>query len=191
MNDSILTRIKSYYASHKKLVVWGGGIAAVLIVIMVSLYFFAGFLVTSTAERSDSVAAFLHEFEESMPLVPLGGTPEEVAKAMDTHYADYISSDLLAAWKANPAAALGDPAGGPIHTGIRIKSVKNVGLLSYIVKAYVVEEVPVTIPGLGSGMAKRDIAVTFAVAWRGFSWEITEYALGHDGAAPEGTPIPL
>lgn len=186
-----MTRAKSFVSRNKKLIgFWLAGVVAVLVFLAVSLYFFAGFIVTPNAERADRVAAFIHEFETKVPLVSLASTTEEIHTSMDTLYTPYLSDDLLAAWKADPATALGDPAGDVRYAAIRVKSVRNVGVLSYVVKAYLREERPVTIPGLGSGMAKREVPVTFGVAWRGLSWKIVEYSLGHGDEVPTATTTP-
>ncbi|HRH24376.1 MAG TPA: hypothetical protein PK109_02185 [Candidatus Paceibacterota bacterium] len=191
MSDSIPTKIRSFISSHKKLTYWVGGGILVILILIVGLFATANFVVTSTPERSDDVASFMHRFETAIPLVPLGGTPEEVAAAIDANYTPFVSPELLAAWKADPANALGDPAGDATYAGMRVKSIRNVGVLSYIVKAYLQERTPVTIPGLGSGTAKRDVPVTFGVSWKGNSWKITEYALGHgtDDEAATTTPV--
>ncbi len=191
MSEPTQNNLSSFISrNRKRLALWVGGGIVVVLVLVVALFFVANLVITPTPERSDQVGAFIHEFETPITLVPLGATNEEIVAAMDTQYKKYLSSELLAAWKADPSKALGDPAGDTTYAGIRVKSIRNVGPLTYVVKAYLQERTPVTIPGLGTGLAKRDLPVTFGVAWRGFSWKIVEFTDGHGENATSTPAIP-
>ena len=175
--------LPTYLKQHYKLIAyWIAGTIAALVLLAVLAFYFAGLIVAPTSERSDQVVKFMHGFGDTLGTVSLASSTEEIASSMDASYKPYLSDELLAAWKADPTQALGKTPDGVMLAGIRIKSVRNVGILSYVVKAYVETRTPVTIAGVGSGLMHGEKPYTFGVTWRGAGWKITEISESH--AAP-------
>lgn len=176
-------KLPTIIREHWKLIIyWAIGSIVAIIALASLVFYFAGLVLAPTSERSDQVVAFMNEFGDRLDDVSLASSTEEIAASMDEQYGPYLSDDLLASWKNDPSIALGKTKAGVIPDGIRIKSVRNVGTLSYTVKAFIKERVPTVVPGLGAVHAVGEKPYTFGVVWRGGGWEIVEYSEGH--AAP-------
>ena len=177
---SLLAHTQSFLKNHyKRTLLWGGGGIAVLLVLAALLFYFAGLVVTPTTERSDQVVEFIHDFGDAVALVNVSSTTEEHAAVMETAYAPYLDPSILDEWKANPALAFAGVPPGAQPVALRVKSVQNTGILSYVVKVFVQTQTHITIPGLGIGVAKGEFPFTFGIGWRGFGWKIIEFTPGH------------
>ncbi len=162
---------------------------AIILTLVAVVFGSASGIVAHTPERSDQVAEFIGNFGETVDLVQLSGTPEEAAAAMEAQYPSFVSRDLLDRWKADPSLAVGRRGNVAIE-GITVKSVRNVGPLSYVVRARIIEKVPVTIPGLGTGTMKQEREVFFGVVYQGGWWKIIEYSVAPaEEEAPAVVPV--
>lgn len=176
-------KLPTIIREHWKLIMyWAAGSIVAIALLAWGVFFAAERILAPTAERSEQVVEFVRGFGETLDDVSLASSTEEIAASMDAQYGPYLSDELLASWKSDPALALGRQKDGSVPSGIRIKSVRNVGQLSYTVKAFVETRTPAVVPGLGSVNAIGERPYTFGIAWRAGGWEIVEYAEGH--AAP-------
>lgn len=138
-----------------------------LFLILASLFFaYTGRLVP-TPEQADQVAEFVTEFGTELNQIPLSASPAEATAAMEARYKIYVSPELLASWEADIANAPGRINGKPDPVGIRVSSVRNVGIGSYVVKGYILY-------GEGSDKTEGE-RVTLGVDRDGDRWEIIEY----------------
>lgn len=142
------------------------------VLVLASLIFaFAYHQVGATPERADDVAEFVVTFGKTIESVPLAGSREEAIAAMEALYPPFVSRSLLDVWEADVSKAPGRTTSNPRTVGIRTASVQNVGIGTYVVKAYLVQETKT------ATTTERDDgqAVVFGVIRLGNSWQIVEY----------------
>lgn len=145
----------------------------ILLVLGSLILAFAYHEVGATPERSDEVAAFVHDFGEEIGSVSLTGPRAEAVSAMQTLYAPFVSPSLLTVWEEDISRAPGRNAAHPHPTGIRVSSVQNVGVGTYVVKGYVTEETKI---GTTTDQADGQ-GIIIGVIRLGNSWQIVEYQL--------------
>ncbi len=77
-------------------------------------------------DGSKEVAAreTVEQFGQQLKMVSVTASPEMARSAMDQYYGPYVSAELLAAWKANPAAAPGKATSSPWPERIAIQAVE-------------------------------------------------------------------
>lgn len=127
--------------------------------------------VGATPQRSDDVVSFVRDFGEKLNQVALLA-PDAPAQ-IEAQYAPYVSRDLLEKWKADPKSAPGHLTSSPWPSGIRVSSVQNVGVGTYIVKASIIEEANVATTTEEVG----ETPIILGVIRLGISWQIVEYQL--------------
>jgi hypothetical protein len=150
---------------------WVAILVAISIVLAGLFLWYAYATTAHTPEKSDDVAALVTAFGKEIESVPLMGTPEEAKAAMEILYPKYVSRELLDAWKADLAHAPGKRTSNQRPVSIRVSSVRNVGVGSYIVKAHIIEETKT-----GTTTEKNDGAlILLGVMHVGNDLKITEY----------------
>ena len=77
---------------------------------------------TSSPINDPSVSAIVEQFGGSLKQVSLLAPAADVDLAMDAAYGPYLTPELLAAWKANPDAALGRTTSSPWPDRITVAS---------------------------------------------------------------------
>src|SRR5262249_2139972 len=147
------------------------GILAIVLALVGIIFGVAKVATAPTPEAADQVAAFVKDFGGQLQNVSLLAPAADVKAQMEARYGDYVSRELLSAWEADPSKALGRVTSSPWPSGIRVASVRNVGLQSYIVKGFIMEMTS------ASPKATEGPMVTLGVDKRTGSWEIVEYAV--------------
>lgn len=136
------------------------------------LFWYADKTVGPTPERSDDVADFVKEFGGHLQNVSLLAPAATVKTAMDTEYGPYVSPALLTVWETNPRLAPGRLTSSPWPASIKVSSVQNVGVGTYIVKGRVIDVVTA-----GTTTQKvGETSILLGVTLVGTKWQITEYA---------------
>ncbi len=138
-----------------------------LFLILASLFFaYTGRLVP-TPEQGDEVAEFVTEFGTELEQIPLSEGTEVAKAAMEARYKLYVSPDLLALWETDLSSAPGRVDGKPRPVGIRVSSVQNVGIGSYVVRGYILHE--------SEDQKVEGDRVILGIDRAGDRWEIIEY----------------
>ena len=91
------------------------------------------------SEEEHQVRELVVGFSERMRLVNLSAPTAIVTQNTKEAYADYVSSELLAQWQANPLDAPGRLTSSPWPDRIEITSVVKGGQDSYIVQGNIIE----------------------------------------------------
>lgn len=88
-------------------------LAAALIITLAGVAYFSMSPQVATEADLQQVAARVEEFGKRLSFVSLAAEPAEILSALDEHYADLVSKDLLDAWKKDPSKAPGRFASSP------------------------------------------------------------------------------
>jgi hypothetical protein len=150
---------------------------AVIIVLSVILILLALILSVSyqqagpTPERADDVASFVSDFGKNLQQVSL--LAPDAATQIETKYGPFVSEDLLVSWEKDPMHAPGRLTSSPWPDSIKVSSVQNVGIGTYVVKGAIIERV-----NAGTTTQKvGETPVTLGVSRIGADWKIVEYAV--------------
>ncbi len=150
---------------------WVFAVLGVLLVLVALLFSYAYQQTGATPERSDEVAKFVGTFGKQFESVPLDGPRKEAIAAMDALYTPYVSPALLELWKADPSKAPGRHGSNPRIVGLQVSSVQNVGVGTYVVKAYTIVE---TKTATTTEKDEGD-SVILGVIRLGTGWQVVEY----------------
>ena len=130
---------------------------------------------TTEQDNEEAVRAILVELGQRARAVPLYGSTADTQKQMKTWYADYISSDLLAAWQTDRSKALGKTAETPWPDRIEISFVTKNTPNSYLAQGNVIE---VGAKELTEGKAARRYLVLFQVDKIDEQWKVVAFDKG-------------
>lgn len=148
---------------------WLFAALAVVLILISLLFAFAYQQVGATPERSDDVADFVRDFGHTLQNVSL--LAPDAAAQIEAAYGPYASRDLLDEWEAAPTNAPGRLTSSPWPDSIKVSSVQNTGVGSYIVKAAVIDRV-----NAGTTTQKTgETPILLGVIRDGVGWQIVEY----------------
>ena len=123
-------------------------------------------------ESSEVAGALVASFGTRLQMVPLSGSTEAAAAAMEEHYAPFVTRDLLAQWKADPAQAPGRLTSSPWPDRIEVGDVVADADGGYAVTGTVIE---VTSADLKGGISNA-YPVRATVSKEGPAWRISSFA---------------
>lgn len=126
----------------------------------------------SSASESDKqeVVSLVEGFGGALKMVSLTAPTEIAAKSIEEQYAQYITPELLAAWKADPQSAPGRRVSSPWPDRIEIKEITPSGKGEYTVSGEIIE---ITSVEMQSGGAAAKYPVTLQVTKQDNRWLIS------------------
>ncbi len=147
------------------------GALAVLLILASLLFAYAYQQVGATPERSDTVADFVSAFGKNLQQVSL--LAPDASAQIEAKYGPFASRDLLDEWEKDPRHAPGRLTSSPWPDSIKVSSVQNTGVGTYIVKAAVIERV-----NMGTTTQKvGETPILLGVIRNGVGWQIVEYVI--------------
>jgi hypothetical protein len=149
---------------------WISAILLVLVIVGVFIYLGNSNTVSDMAAES-SVRNTVTQFGASLKMVSLLASTTEVSSAMDQNYAEYVTPELLNAWKNDPQDAPGRLTSSPYPDSIDIGMVKKNDDGSYTVTGSVVE----SSNAMGTSTSEGRYPITAVVEKVGDSWLISDF----------------
>jgi hypothetical protein len=137
-----------------------------------------------SAETEVEIKTLVADFGQRLKLVSLLST-STLATDMDRHYGEFLSPELLQAWKANPDAALGRLTSSPWPDRIEIVGVAPAGNNIYTVEGNVIEITSADTPLKPAGV----YPITLTVEERGGALSITSVSKGAYSDIPQQVTI--
>lgn len=135
-NTQTTTTIPSRKA--RKMII--GGIAVLLLLTVAVLWYMRRPLPPQSLTNGQfGVSAIVNAFGANLKMVSLTAEPALIASAMDSYYKPYVTSRLLAKWKADPTTAPGKRTSSPYPEKIEITSVTQLSKKQYEVVGKVAE----------------------------------------------------
>jgi hypothetical protein len=144
-------------------------------VLIGSLYFGAHYAAApvpsaGSDEEKAAVAKAVTDFGAQLNFVSLTAAPDIAIKAMEDHYAPFVSAELLDAWKKDLERAPGRLTSNPHPDRIEIRKMERNEDGSYEVGAKVIEVVS------GSDAVVSNYPVALKLRFRDGKWIITGFA---------------
>jgi hypothetical protein len=159
------------------------GVVALLIVIAGGAWAYTHNAASSTSSSNADDAAvrsFVIEFGTKLKQVSLLAPVADRKAAMDTHYAAYVSPELLQKWYPEGADALGRHTSSPWPESIDVVSVTPTTNNSYTVEANILE-----VANTSAGVEPAAVQpITLTVQKQGSSYRITAMSKGSYGQLP-------
>ena len=154
-------------------------LAGALLIILVACV--AGFAVRKAngVDYSADVREVVVRFGETLDMVSLAAEGDELARQMDASYAEYLTPELLAAWKADPSLAIGRQTSSPSPDRIDIGTIARNVDETYTALGTVIE----TQEGDAAPVAIYPVALTLVM--RDGTWRIQDATKGTYIAVPE------
>jgi hypothetical protein len=140
-----------------------------------ALGFYSYYKSTHTLSDSAQVRIVVANFGDELRFVSLLAPAQNVANAMDQHYAFYVHPDLLAKWKADPSTALGRLTSSPYPDRIDITGSQKNDDGTYYVLGNIVEVANTVVGTTTARTAVNSIPVRFVLKQGGDGFQIVDY----------------
>lgn len=127
------------------------------------------------ADSETAVRSVVEAFGRQLQHVPLLAPEDQVRRAIEDHYAPYVTPDLLAGWQSDPGSAPGRAVSSPWPDRIEIESVVLMPDGAYRVDGRIIE---ITSVEQGTDEAAAIRPVTLVVRPVGDRWLIDQVTLG-------------
>lgn len=137
------------------------------------------------AQDIEEVKTLVANFGKELKFVSLLAPKADVEKAMDEHYAKYVTPELLAQWKQNPSLAPGRQVSSPWPDRIEIQSTEMETETSYKVNAKVIE---ITSNEADGGMSSS-YTVMLKVQKIGSVWRVSSFQKSIYNGVPKNVTI--
>ncbi len=131
---------------------------------------------TSTVETA-AVQDIVEEFGTHLKNVSLSASADQVADAIESEYARFVSADLLNTWAEDPSSAPGRETSSPWPERIDVDRVDKTNDTRYAVHGRVIYITSADMTGSGASAGEQDVIVTVDKQSDG-SWKITQYSAG-------------